>query len=261
MAGMHQIWKMPLDEKRDRGRMPAMDAKILSMGRCCRACRTRTGFASFAQPSGLTSDGKQLFVADSEGSTVRSVPFDARGQVETLVGLTGTLFDFGDVDGSGPRCAAAASAGRRVGGREAVRRRHVQQQDQGDRCRAAHVPDDCRHWQGGQRGCRGRARATFNEPGGISAAGGKLYVADTNNHVIRVVELAAPYRVSTLKIEGLAAPQSAVSSTLNSQEVQCSRLKQTEFLRIQVLSFAAAIAPSPTWLRTFRIPTWPSTTR
>ena len=50
-------------------------------------------------------------------------------------------------------------------------------------------------------------QATFNEPGGISAAGGKLYVADTNNHVIRVVELAAPYRVSTLEIEGLAAPK------------------------------------------------------
>ena len=47
-------------------------------------------------------------------------------------------------------------------------------------------------------------QATFNEPAGITAAGGKLYVADTNNHAIRVVELAAPHRVTTLKIEGLA---------------------------------------------------------
>ena len=51
------------------------------------------------------------------------------------------------------------------------------------------------------------AKATFNEPGGISAAGGKLYVADTNNHAIRVVDLAAPYRVRTLAIEGLAAAE------------------------------------------------------
>ena len=58
-------------------------------------------YASFAQPSGLTSDGKRLFVADSEGSTIRAVPFDPNGKVETLVGLTGTLFDFGDVDGNG----------------------------------------------------------------------------------------------------------------------------------------------------------------
>ena len=60
-----------------------------------------TGYASFAQPSGLTSDGQRLFVADSEGSTVRAVPFDRAGKAETLVGLTGTLFDFGDVDGKG----------------------------------------------------------------------------------------------------------------------------------------------------------------
>ena len=51
------------------------------------------------------------------------------------------------------------------------------------------------------------AQATFNEPAGISAAGGKLYVADTNNHAIRVVELAQPYRVSTLEIKGLAPPK------------------------------------------------------
>jgi hypothetical protein len=48
----------------------------------------------------------------------------------------------------------------------------------------------------------GRA-ATFNEPAGISAAGDKLYVADTNNHAIRLVELAEPYRVTTLEIRGL----------------------------------------------------------
>ena len=33
--------------------------------------------ASFAQPSGLASDGKWLYVADSEGSSIRAVPFDA----------------------------------------------------------------------------------------------------------------------------------------------------------------------------------------
>ena len=34
----------------------------------------------------------------------------------------------------------------------------------------------------------GAAEARFDEPGGLSAAGGKLYVADTNNHLIRVVQ-------------------------------------------------------------------------
>ena len=29
----------------------------------------------------------------------------------------------------------------------------------------------------------------FNEPGGLSFAGDKLYIADTNNHRIQVVDL------------------------------------------------------------------------
>jgi hypothetical protein len=50
------------------------------------------------------------------------------------------------------------------------------------------------------------AEARFNEPGGVWAAGGKLYVADTNNHAIRVMELATPHRVTTLELRGLTPP-------------------------------------------------------
>jgi DNA-binding beta-propeller fold protein YncE len=60
--------------------------------------------------------------------------------------------------------------------------------------------------EAGSRDAAAGAEATFNEPAGISAASGKLYVADTNNHAIRVVELAEPYRVSTLEISGLPLP-------------------------------------------------------
>ena len=35
------------------------------------------------------------------------------------------------------------------------------------------------------------AVAEFDEPGGISYADGILYVADTNNHVIRLIDLEA----------------------------------------------------------------------
>jgi DNA-binding beta-propeller fold protein YncE len=45
--------------------------------------------------------------------------------------------------------------------------------------------------------------ATFNEPAGITVAGDKLYVADTNNQSIRTVDLAPPHRVTTLEVEGL----------------------------------------------------------
>lgn len=45
-------------------------------------------------------------------------------------------------------------------------------------------------------------RATFSEPAGVSVALGKLYVADTNNHLIRIVDLKTR-RVETLQIKAL----------------------------------------------------------
>lgn len=206
MAGMHQIWKMPLDESKigayaGNGREDIADGPLLP--------GTPYGlqFASFAQPSGLSSDGKRLFVADSEGSTVRSVPFDPNGKVETLVGLTGTLFDFGDTDGSGrdvrlqhPLDVAWADGKLYVADtyNNKIKVIDVERRT----CRALAGTGK----PGNADGEKGGA-AAFNEPAGISAAGGKLYVADTNSHLIRVVELAGNSRVTTLKIEGLAPPQ------------------------------------------------------
>src|SRR5262249_58928795 len=55
--------------------------------------------SSFAQPSGLTTDGKNLYVADSEISAIRSVPLNGKGLVRTIVGEG--LFEFGDENGDG----------------------------------------------------------------------------------------------------------------------------------------------------------------
>ena len=44
--------------------------------------------------------------------------------------------------------------------------------------------------------------AEFREPGGISVVAGYIYVADTNNHAIRVAALGT-LEVSTLEIKGL----------------------------------------------------------
>ena len=46
---------------------------------------------------------------------------------------------------------------------------------------------------------------SFYEPGGLSVANGKLYVADTNNHAIRVIDLKTK-QASTLRINGLTPP-------------------------------------------------------
>ena len=45
----------------------------------------------------------------------------------------------------------------------------------------------------------------FNEPAGISYASGKLYVADTNAHRIRVIDLASK-AVTTLQLKGVEPP-------------------------------------------------------
>jgi DNA-binding beta-propeller fold protein YncE len=206
MAGMHQIWKMPLDESTigayaGNAREDIVDGQLLS------GTPYDPRFSSFAQPSGLSSDGKQLFVADSEGSTVRSVPFDPNGKVETLVGLTGTLFDFGDTDGSGrdvrlqhPLDVAWADGKLYVADTYNNKIKVIDVEKR-----------TCRTLAGtGKAGSADRDKgeaAAFNEPAGISAAGGKLYVADTNSHLIRVVDLAGANGVTTLKIEGLAPPQ------------------------------------------------------
>ena len=46
------------------------------------------------------------------------------------------------------------------------------------------------------------ARARFDEPGGISICGGRAYVADTNNHAIRLLDLTS-LEVTTLELTGL----------------------------------------------------------
>ena len=85
MAGPHQIWRMPLDESAigpyaGNGREDIVDGPLLPRE------PYQNGFSAFAQPSGLTSDGERLFVADSEGSSIRIVPLDGQGRVTTLTG-------------------------------------------------------------------------------------------------------------------------------------------------------------------------------
>lgn len=203
MAGPHQIWKMPLN-RREIGPYAGNGREDITDGPLLPPMPYETGYSAFAQPSGLASDGERLFVADSEGSAIRSVPFDPAGQVETLVGVPGSLFDFGDVDGTDGAVRLQHPLGVVFhDGKLYVADTYnnkVKQLDVSTR--------ECETFVGtgkvGDADAADGAAATFNEPAGITAAGDKLYVADTNNHVIRVVELSPPHRVSTLQIEGLS---------------------------------------------------------
>jgi sugar lactone lactonase YvrE len=207
MAGTHQIWKMPLDESSigafaGNGREDIVDGPLLPN------TPYELGFASFAQPSGLSSEGSRLFIADSEGSTIRAMPFDPNGNVETLVGLTGTLFDFGDVDGQGRDVRLQHALDVAWWGRGKL----YLADTYNNKIKVINVVEKtCQTIAGsgteGSQDAGEGGQATFNEPGGISAGREKLYVADTNNHTIRMVELTAPYRVSTLELKELSPPR------------------------------------------------------
>ena len=206
MAGRHQIWKMTLDEREigpyaGNGREDIVDGPLLSR------LPYQLGFASFAQPSGLASDGKTLFVADSEGSSVRAVPLDGEGEATTIVGLPGSLFDFGDIDGEGEKVRLQHALGVAYdAGLLYVADTYNNKIKVVDPAKRT-----CRTFLGDGQPGRNDEPPRFDEPAGISVAAGKLYVADTNNHALRVVDLATK-RVSTLTIAGLAPPKPATST-------------------------------------------------
>jgi DNA-binding beta-propeller fold protein YncE len=188
MAGMHRIFVLHLDRDEiepfaGAGPEALRDGSYME--------------ALFAQPNGLSLDDQRvLYVADSETSAVRAIELTGSKQVRTLVG-TG-LFDFGDVDGVGDR----------------ARLQHVQAvcfvnglvylaDTYNNRIKVLNPQTREVHAFAGT-GVAGFqdgpcSQAQFNEPGGLAAAEGKLYVADTNNHAIRVIDLARG-AVETLKV-------------------------------------------------------------
>ena len=186
MAGHHQIWTLDLTKKwldkfAGSGRENIMDDSL--------------DYANFTRPSGLTTDGNEIFVADSEVSAIRGVPLNGRGNVRTIVGRG--LFIFGDVDGKGPSVRLQhALAVQYVAGKLYVADTYNSKikvlDPQSGEC-TTFVGGEPEGWLTG---------ATFNEPGGLSFANGKLYVADTNAHRIRVVDLATK-DVSTLRLKGV----------------------------------------------------------
>jgi DNA-binding beta-propeller fold protein YncE len=198
MAGHHQIWLYDL-KKQDLIPYAGSGRENIGDG--------PLAFSSFAQPSGLASDGKFLYVADSEISSLRKVPLEGQGRVETLLGRG--LFVFGDVDGPG-RVADVANAKAEARLQHALGvTYHEGKLYIADTYNSKIKSFDLKNGQlstvaGGTRGGWLSPRE-FNEPGGISFANGKLYVADTNAHRIRVIDLATG-TVSTLALKGLTPP-------------------------------------------------------
>lgn len=205
MAGPHQIWRMNFSETEvelyaGNGREDIVDGPRVPRS------PYQEGFSSFAQPSGLSSDGKWLFVADSEGSSVRAVPLDGDAGVRTVVGTselpTGRLFTFGDIDGNRnvarlQHCLGVAYHEGKIYVADTYNNK-IRVVDAETGAVDTFVGD----------GTPGNtdSPARFDEPAGLNFAEGKLYVADTNNHLIRVIDVETR-EVSTLQIAGLEPPQ------------------------------------------------------
>jgi hypothetical protein len=209
MAGPHQIWAMNLQHGEigpyaGSSRENCVDGPLME--------------AAFAQPSGLTSDGTNLFVADSEISAIRSVSLNPRGHVSTIVGVA--LFEFGDIDGQG----------------EMVRLQHplgvthhngmlyvADTYNHKIKVIGPHLRSSMTFLGTGKPGFHDGDMAQFYEPGGLSIADGKLYIADTNNHAIRVADLHTK-QVTTLQITGPADAASTGTADVwpNLQEITLS---------------------------------------
>lgn len=184
MAGSHQIWTLDLAKGMVQayagdGRENIKDGPLFA--------------ARFAQPSGLTSDGENLYVADCEVSAIRQVPMNGEGRVKTLVGEG--LFDFGDIDGIGEEVRLQHALG------VAFFDGKLYVADTYNNKIKVLDPEtlECVTYLGGTE------EDEFDEPAGLSISGDKLYVADTNAHRIRVVDLKTK-EVSTLELEGVESP-------------------------------------------------------
>jgi sugar lactone lactonase YvrE len=185
MAGCHQIWVMDLAKTQlelfaGTGKEAIIDGPRLN--------------SALAQPSGLATDGQVLYVADSEVSAIRAVDLGSPGFLQTLVGEG--LFVFGDQDGIAAEVRlqhplAVTWTGGQI-----------------------YVADTYNHkikvlyptiravktlFGTGRPGDRDGPTAEFSEPGGLSAAEDRLYIADTNNHRIRVADLTSA-EVTTLHL-------------------------------------------------------------
>lgn len=106
MAGTHQIWSYFIEDcKFWRGKEYKAEscAAVAGNGHEQNKNNSYPNNAAFAQPSGLAMDTEknELFIADSESSTVRKIVM-ADGKVQGVVGgdrNPQNLFAFGDLDG------------------------------------------------------------------------------------------------------------------------------------------------------------------
>lgn len=199
MTGSHQIWEMNLETGivktyAGTGSEACIDGSLNE--------------ATFAQPSGITTDGQELYVADSEVSSIRGVGI-FEPQVRTVCG-SGELFGFGDVDGNGAEvrlqhCLSVEYGQNYLWVADTYNHKIKRVDPHSGECQTI-LGDGMAGLQDGQG-----TNTRFSEPSGLGATGSYLYIADTNNHAIRRVKLDT-LTVTTLQFPRLCAPNVCIPS-------------------------------------------------
>lgn len=198
MAGTHQIWTYNI-EKKSLDLLAGSGRESIDDG--------TTPRNSMAQPSGLAAVNNVLFIADSETSALRQYHDNT---LNTLIGEG--LFDFGFRDG--PRRHARMQHALGLDARQnkiyitdtynhAIRLYEITMRDIQTLTGDPNQP-------GFEDGSLNDA--LFNEPSDVAIVGDVLYIADTNNHAIRVVNLKDK-KVSTLKLRVPKRPTRATSQS------------------------------------------------
>jgi len=203
MAGSHQIWQMSLE------------TQTLSTyaGTGAEACLDGPPHeAAFAQPSGLSTDGRELYVADSEISSIRAVGLIDNLPVRTICG-SGDLFGFGDLDGQGLKvrlqhCLGVEYTQNYLWVADTYNHKIKRVDPRTGECQTMLGDGIAGHLDGQS------IKARFAEPSGLSASSAHLYVADTNNHAIRHIALDT-LEVTTIEFSGLCAPDVCLPTNMS----------------------------------------------
>ncbi len=198
MAGPHQLWKHKIGSQTievfaGSGREDIVDGSLAS--------------SALAQPSGMTTDQKHLYFVDSEGSAVRKVDFGPPALVSTIAGPRNlpngrSLFEFADIDGKGDIARFQHPLGIVYhNGKLYV----ADSYNHKIRIVDLKTGEVTTFLGTGKAGKDLKAAVQFSEPAGLSISRDQLYIADTNNHRIVVVNLKDK-SATELKIDGLKAP-------------------------------------------------------
>ena len=189
MAGSHQIWALTDDGQ--LGPFAGNGVEDLVDG--------PVGEASFNQPSDLAYGMGYLFVADPEASAVRAVSLFETPQVMTLVGQG--LFEFGDQDGATNQALLQHAAGLAFAGTELyvadTYNNKIKLLEPTSGQVNTLIGSGTAGWQDGPF-----EQARLFEPEGVQELNGRLYIADTNNHLVRVAVLDTR-QVHTFQLRGL----------------------------------------------------------